>query len=403
MKKLHADSLPVLAGEDLHPLNAFQPPIFQTTAFRFSTIDEMKALAQGKAAHYLYTRYTNPTLEVAEKKAAALEGGEKALVFSSGMAALTSAFFALLEKGDHVLASSSLYGGTHRLLRDILPKFGIEVEFFDVLDWTVVSGKFRSATRLLVAETPTNPALQLLPLEEVAELARRHKVPSFLDNTFATPVNQRPLEKGWDIVMHSASKYLSGHTDVTAGFLIACAEWIAQIQPYRKLFGGVLDPSAAYLLIRGMKTLNLRVARQNASALEVARFLESHPCVQKVRYPLLESHPQNALARRQMKGGGGVLSFWVAGGWEATRQFFNGLRCIPISTSLGGVESLVTSPYYTSHYGMSPQELARAEVSENLVRMAVGIEAVEDLCADLDQALRSAVPLDAAAAKGKTV
>lgn len=388
-RKLHEESLPVLAGEDLHPLNAFQAPIFQTTAFRFSTIDEMKALAEGRAQHYLYTRYTNPTLEVVERKAAALEGGEQALVFSSGMAAISSTLLALLQSGDHLLASTSLYGGTLLLIRDILPRFGIETEFFHILDWASLDKKLRPRTRLLIAETPTNPALQLLPLKPVADLAHRRGALTLLDNTFATPVNQKPLASGWDVVLHSATKYLGGHSDVTAGLVVSHGELIDRIWPLRKLLGGVLDPSAAYLVARGMKTLRVRVLKQNENTLALARFLEAHPAVERVRYPFLSSHPQYALAQEQMKGGGGVLSFYVKGGWVQTRAFFNRLRQVPISTSFGGVESLVTSPYYTSHYGMSPEELTRAEVSENLVRMSVGIESVEDLSADLDQALRA--------------
>ncbi len=383
------ESLAVTAGEELHPLQASQVPKFLTTNFRFDTIEELRDLAEGRARHYLYTRNTNPTNEAVEAKAAALERGERGLVLSSGMAAISSAVLGVVERGDHVLASASLYGGTVHFLQDILGRFGVEVEAFNILEWEALPKRFRPNSRLLIAESPTNPALQVLPLGETAQLARAQGVLTLMDNTFATPVNQKPLQLGWDIVVHSATKYLSGHSDVTAGVVVSSGELISRIEPVRRYLGGTLDPSAAYMLLRGMKTLPLRVERQNESALAIARFLEGHPRVSRVRYPLLPSHPQFELARRQMKGGGGVLSFHVRGGWEATRVFFNGLRRIPISTSLGGVESLVTSPVLTSHYGLDPEALRVAEVADDMVRLSVGIEAVEDLCADLDLALRA--------------
>jgi len=388
--KLHDETLAVAGGEDLHPLSSFQPPIFQTTSFSFSTIDEMVEQAQGKRAQYLYTRNANPTLEVVEKKVAALEGAEAGLVTGSGMAAMTCALLAFVKSGDRVLAASSLYGGTLHLLNDILTRFGIQTDWFDIAHVESLPDRVQPGTRLLLAETPTNPALRLLPLEETARFAKERGIISVIDNTFASPFNQKPLKYGWDVVVHSATKYLGGHSDVTAGVVVARKEVVDQMAFFRRWLGGVLDPSAGYLLIRGAKTLTLRVSRQNENALRIARFLESHPGVQGVNYPFLESHPQYELARRQMVGGGGVLSFTVKGGWPATRAFFNSLKMIPISTSLGGVESLVTSPFWTSHYGMSEAELKSSAVTDSLVRMSVGIEAVEDLCADLDQALRIA-------------
>ncbi|RPI27611.1 MAG: aminotransferase class I/II-fold pyridoxal phosphate-dependent enzyme [Acidobacteria bacterium] len=387
--RLQDDTLAVVAGEDLHPLNSFQPPIFQTTNFRFATIDDMVEQAQGRRSQYLYTRNANPTLEVVEKKVAALEGGEAALVTGSGMAAIACSLLALLRSGDRVLAASSLYGGTLHLLNDILSRYGIAIDWFEITEPESLARGVRPATRVLLAETPTNPALRLLALEETARFARERGIQSVIDSTFASPFNQKPLELGWDVVVHSATKYLGGHSDVTAGVIISRRELIDQIAVFRRWLGGVLDPSAAYLLIRGAKTLTVRVERQNENTLRLARFLERHPNVEGVNYPFLESHPQYELARRQMRGGGGVLSFSVRGGWPATRTFFNNLKMIPISTSLGGVESLVTSPFWTSHYGMSEAELKNSGVTESLVRMSVGIESVEDLCADLDQALRA--------------
>jgi cystathionine beta-lyase/cystathionine gamma-synthase len=388
--RLRDETLAIVAGEDVHPLNAFQPPIFQTTNFRFRTIEQLVEFAQGKRTQYLYTRNSNPTLEVAERKAAALEGGEAALVFGSGMAALSCAVLAMVKAGDRILASSSLYGGTLHLLHDLLPRLGIGVDLFDLEQAGEIGARIGENTRLVLAETPTNPALRLLPLEETARLVHARGACCLLDNTFATPINQKPLAFGWDIVVHSATKYLGGHSDVTAGFVISTRKVIEEIGVFRKWLGPVLDPSAAYLLIRGMKSLTLRVDRQNQNALQLARFLEAHPLVENVNYPFLESNPQYELAQRQMQGGGGVLSFAVRGGWEATRVFFNSLKLIPISTSLGGVESLVTSPFWTSHQGMSEAQLRQAGVSANLVRVSVGIEAVDDLRSDLDQALQAA-------------
>jgi cystathionine beta-lyase/cystathionine gamma-synthase len=382
----------VLGGEQSHPFDAFQPPIFQTTNFRFDRIEDLVDLAEGKRQHYLYTRYANPTLEVVERKIAALEEGEAGLVFSSGMAAMSSALLTLVGAGDHLLASNCLYGGTYYLLRDFLPRFGVEVEFISLETFGEIGRLFRPNTRLLLVESPTNPTIRLLPLEEVAAAARRRGVLSLIDNTFATPVNQKPLLMGWDVVMHSATKYLGGHSDVTAGVLVARKDLIQRVEEHRRRLGGVLDPSAAYLLLRGMKTLHLRVAQQNRNALALARFLAAHSAVESVHYPFLETHPEHALAKRQMRGGGGVLAFAVKGGWEAAKRFFNGLKLVPISSSLGGVESLVTSPCWTSHYGLSEAELRDAGVSLNLVRMSVGVESVDDLCADLDQALRRAAP-----------
>ncbi|RPJ58514.1 MAG: aminotransferase class I/II-fold pyridoxal phosphate-dependent enzyme [Acidobacteria bacterium] len=388
--RLHDETLAVTGGEDLHPLNSFQPPIFETSSFCFRNIDEMVEHAQGKRTQYLYTRNANPTLQVVEKKVAALEGGEAGLVTSSGMAAMSCALLAFLKSGDRVLAASSLYGGTLHLLDDVLHRFGITTDWFDIARVDSLPTLIQPGTRVLLAETPTNPALRLLPLEETARFAKERGIVSVIDNTFASPFNQKPLESGWDVVVHSATKYLSGHSDVTAGVVASRKDLIGQMDVFRRWLGGVLDPAAAYLLIRGIKTLTVRVSKQNENALRIARFLESHSGVEGVNYPFLESHPQHELARRQMRGGGGVLSFTVRGGWPATRAFFNSLKMIPISTSLGGVESLVTSPFWTSHCGMSDAELKSSAVTDSLVRMSVGIEGVEDLCADLDQALKVA-------------
>lgn len=388
--RLRYETLAVLAGEEVHPLGSFQTPIFQTSNFRFENIDELVELAQGKRRQYLYTRNTNPTLEVVEQKTAALEGGEAGLVLGSGMAAIACSVLAMVRSGDRILAASSLYGGTSHLLKDILPNFGISVDLFDIRSMTDFEARIGEKTRLVVAETPTNPSLMLLPLEETACIARSRGIPTLIDNTFASPVNQHPIKAGWDIVVHSATKYLGGHSDITAGVVVGTRENIDKIAVLRRWLGPVLDPSAAYLLIRGMKSLHVRVERQNQNSLTIARHLERNPRVEKVNYPFLETHPQHQLALRQMRGGGGVLSFAVRGGWQATRTFFNSLKTIAISTSLGGVESLVTSPFWTSHYAMSETELRDAGVTQNLVRMSVGIESAEDLCADLDQALEAA-------------
>jgi methionine-gamma-lyase len=380
-------TLAIHAGEAKHGHNGpVAPEIVRTSNFVFADTAEMKAVAEGKSNAYIYTRQGNPTLKIAQEKLAALEGGEAAMVTASGMAAISSALLAVLKCGDEMIATRQTYGGAYRLLRDVLPGFGIVVHFVEG-DLRGVDGLVNERTRVLYTETPTNPTLSVVDLRKVAELGRRHKIMSIVDNTFASPVLQKPLALGVDAVLHSATKYLGGHSDLIAGAVIGSREFIAQVRQRVIYLGGSMDPSAAFLLIRGLKTLEVRVQRQCATAMAVAKFLERHPAVARVHYPGLASHPSHRLARRQMSGFGGMLAFELKGGLPAARRFCDRTRIFLLAASLGGVESLIVLPLFTSHYKMSAKELAAAGIGAGTVRVSVGLEDAADLIADLKQAL----------------
>jgi len=363
------------------------PPIVQTSTFTFPNINEMKRWAEGKSKAYIYTRYGNPTLAVAEAKLAQLERGEAAIVTASGMAAISSALLALLGAGDEVIATRNLYGGTYRLMRDVLPRLGIRVQHVGT-NLEGVERLVNKNTKVLYTETPTNPTLQVVDLKKAVALARRYKLVSMVDSTFATPILQRPLELGFDVVLHSATKYLGGHSDIIAGAAVGSREIVEKVRHMVIYLGGSMDPYAAFLLIRGLKTLEVRVRKQAENALAIARFLEKHPTVVRVHYPGLKSHPDHGLARRQMAGGfGSMMAFDLKGGLGAARRFCDRLKVVLLAASLGGVESLVSLPIYTSHYRMSLAELRSSGVEPGTVRLSVGIEDVRDLIADLRQAL----------------
>ena len=375
------------AGEPKHGRGGpVAPEIVRSSTFTFSSTAEMKRWAEGKSSAYIYTRYGNPTLAIAEQKIAALEGAEAAVVAASGMAAISCALLATLNAGDEVISTAQLYGGTYRLMRDIFPRFGIRVRHVGP-DLAGVEEMVTPQTRVLYVETPTNPALRLVDLRRAVELAREFKLVSIMDNTFASPLLQKPLELGFDIVVHSATKYLAGHSDLIGGAAAGSREWIKRVHEYVIYLGGCMDPEGAYLLIRGMKTLGLRMARQCENAMAIARFLERHRKVARVNYPGLASHPDHRLARRQMSGFGGMLSFDMKGGIAAARRFSDRVRLFSLAASLGGVESLVILPMYTSHYKMSSAELEQAGVTPGTVRVSVGIEDAKDLIEDLAQAL----------------
>jgi methionine-gamma-lyase len=346
----------------------------------------MKRWAEGKSKAYIYTRYGNPTLAVAEAKIAELENGEDALVTASGSAAISSALLAVLRAGDELIATRQLYGGSYRLMRDILPRMGIRVHHVEG-NLEGVDRLVNAKTRALYVESPTNPTLGIVDLKKVVALARRHKLVSLIDNTFATPILQKPLDLGFDLVLHSATKYLAGHSDIVAGAVAGSREWVGKVREIMISLGGSMDPDPAYLLIRGLKTLEIRVRRQCESAMAVARFLERHPKVGRVEYPGLPSHPDHRLAKRQMAGFGGMLAFDLKGGLPAACRFCDRTKVFLLAVSLGGVESLIVLPIYTSHYRMGTAELAAAGVSPGTVRMSVGLEDPKDLLADLNQAL----------------
>ncbi len=364
------------------------PPVHLSSTFESKDIDEQVALEERKADTF-YTRYGNPTLSLAESVVADLEGAESAAVFGSGMAAITTTLLAHLKAGDHAVFQREIYGGVHRFATEILPGYGVSVGWFEAHDIGGIERALRDETRVLYLESPTNPTLKLVDIERVARIGRERGIPTFIDSTFASPFNTRPHELGVDGVLHSATKYLGGHSDLLAGVLAGSGALVARVKSHLRVLGGILDPHAAYLLLRGMKTLELRVTRHNANALEVARFLEGHARVRAVHYPMLASHPQHELALRQMKGGSGVLSFEVDGGLEEAKRFANALELVRVAPSLGSVESLLSIPCLTSHAMLSPEERRRAGIADGLVRLALGVESPEDLISDLSRALEA--------------
>jgi cystathionine beta-lyase/cystathionine gamma-synthase len=346
----------------------------------------MKRWAEGKNKAYIYTRYGNPTQAVAEGKIAALEGAEAAVVTSSGMAAISNALLSVLENGDELISSAQLYGGTYRLMRDIFPRFGITVRQVE----SSLEGIERLVTPLtkcLYIETPTNPSLHLVDLQKAVAFAKRHKLVSIVDNTFATPVQQNPLRLGFDIVVHSVTKGLAGHSDLIGGVVAGSKEFMEPVRQMVIYLGGCMDPEVAFLLTRGIKTLGVRVARQSETALKVAKFLEKHPKVARVHYPGLPSHRDHTLAKKQIRGFGSMLAFDLKGELPAARRFCDRVQLFLLAASLGGVESLVLLPIYSSHYRMSKEELARAGVRPGTVRVSIGLEDSADLIEDLRQAL----------------
>src|SRR6266852_892798 len=375
------------SGESKRGLNApVTTPIVRTSNFNFASTAELKRFAEGKSKAYLYTRYGNPTLAVAEAKIADMENGEAGVVTASGMAAISSALLAVLKSGDELIATRQLYGGSYRLMRDILPGLGIRAHHVEA-DLEGFDRLVNSRTRAMYVETPTNPTLRLVDLRKAVALARRHRLLSLIDNTFASPILQKPLAMGFDLALHSATKYLSGHSDLIAGAAVGSRKLIDQVRQMVIYLGGSMDPDAAFLLMRGLKTLDVRVRRQCATAMTVARFLSRHPKVSRVHYPGLPAHPDHRLAKRQMGGFGSMLAFDLRGGLPAARRFCDRVRVFLLAASLGGVESVVVLPIYTSHYRMSREELAAAGVQPGTVRVSVGLEDPGDLIADLKQAL----------------
>jgi len=300
--------------------------------------------------------------------------------------AITTAVLTAVSKGDHVIASRDLYGGTLTFFQEILPKFGIEVSLVDATNLDEVENAIKTNTRIIYAETPTNPTLKVVDLSGLASIARKHGITTIVDSTLATPY-LKPINFGIDVVVHSATKYLGGHNDITAGIVCSSKEFIQNLKRNRKIFGGILDPTAAWLLLRGLKTLALRMERHNQNGLQVAKFLEKHPKVAKVYYPGLPSHPQHSLAKKQMRGYGGVVSFEIKGDFERTVRFMESLKLCLLAASLGGTETLVTQPATSSHYFITPEQRQKLGITDQLVRLALGIEDAEDIIADLKQAL----------------
>ena len=381
----HSETKTVRGATDLDKKNGpLATPIYQTSTFEVTDNDE-----QLRATHtdHFYTRYGNPTNTVAEKTIAALEGVDAALTFASGMGAITTTLMALLKSGDHIVAQRDIYGGVSKFLSEWLPKMGIETTFVDTTEYDQHARAIRPNTKLLYLESPTNPTLRVVDFKEVVARAKQHKLLCMVDATFGTPINQHPAEFGIDLVMHSGTKYLGGHTDLICGAIAGRHELIERIRETRTTLGNCMDPHAAWMLVRGMKTLAVRVARQNENATRVAEFLSDHAKVRRVHYPFLKSHPQYALAREQMSGGGGMVTFEVEGSGEDARRLSEAMRLFTLAPSLGGVESLVSIPVLTSHLNVPPEERRRMGITEQMIRLSVGIENADDLIADLKRAL----------------
>jgi methionine-gamma-lyase len=362
-------------------------PIVQTSTFAFASADELRRYLGGDEELFLYTRYANPTVRDLEERLAALEQAEAALALASGMAAMTSAVLSLVQVGDEVLGSASLYGGTTRLLTDTLPRLGIGSRLVPLAELARIDRVASDRSRVLILESPTNPALEIVDLTLVAAAAHTRGLVVIVDNTFATPHLQRPLALGADLVMHSLTKSLAGHSDLIGGALAGSRERIAAARATMKVFGGCLDPHAAFLALRGLKTLHLRVERQCANALALARRLEGHPKVRRVLYPGLPSHPGHAIAARQMPAFGGIVTLVLAGGLAAAERFYDRLALVSRAASLGGVESLASLPLHTSHYGLPEEKLREAGIDPGMVRLSLGVEDAPDLIADVERAL----------------
>jgi methionine-gamma-lyase len=384
---LAPDSLAIHADRDLNDSHAVAPPIWQTSTFWADSGPEFLDMATAPRHDRFYTRYGNPNHSQVEAVVAALEGADAAMVTSSGMAAITGAVLANVSAGDHVVAQTSLYAGTIGLLKKVLPRFGVEATLVDQRDPQNFAAAIRPNTRLIVVETPSNPVAAVTDLAAVAELARGRGIITIADNTFATPVNQRPLALGIDLVVHSATKYLGGHSDLVAGVVVGPAGRLQGIWEDAIALGSSPAPFDAWLLLRGLRTLPLRVARHNRSAAAIAAFLEGHPAVSRVHYAGLESHPQHDVARRQMSGFGGVVSFELGGGFEAAERAIAAMRLPRRAASLGGVESLVVHPAAMWAGSLDAEQLAASGIEAGLIRLSVGLEDERDLIADLERAL----------------
>ena len=375
----------VRGGTSLEKKNGpLSTPIYQTSTFEVTDMQEQVRVTPTDS---FYTRYGNPTHTVAENAIAELEGTDAALLFSSGMAAITTSFLSLVKAGDHIVAQRDIYGGVTKFLSQWLPKLGVETTFVDTNDMEQHERAIRPNTKILHVESPTNPTVRVVDLEKIAHLARKHKLISTIDSTFATPMNCRPSEWGIDLVLHSGTKYFGGHSDLICGIATGRRDLIEQIHQTRTTLGCCMDPHAAFLLLRGIKTLAVRVERQNESALRIAEFLSHHPKVNRVYYPLLKEDADYRIAKKQMTGAGCVVSFEVEGSGTDACRVAEGLSLFTLAPSLGGVDSLVTIPVMTSHAMIAPELRKKMGVTEQMIRLSVGIEHVDDLIADLEKGL----------------
>lgn len=388
-KEQSIETRAVWAGEEQRDFwqQATQVPVVHSVAFGYPDVDQWMNVALGRQAGHIYGRNTNPTVAVFEEKVRQLEGAEAATSFSTGMAAISNSLFALLKPGDRVVSVKDTYGGTNKVFTEFLPHWNVQVALCDTTDHAAIEREMAKGANVLYLETPTNPTLKVLDLKRLSAAGRAAGATVIADNTFATPINCNPLALGIDLVLHSATKFLGGHADALGGVVCGSKALVTKIYHYREINGATLDPMSAYLLLRGMKTLYLRIRQQNENAMKIATFLASHPEVESVFYPGLESDPGHAIARGQMRGFGGVLSFSLRGGFERVKAFLAALRLAHLAANLGSVETVAGPPATTSHVECSTEERRAMGIPEALVRYSVGIESADDLIADLSQAL----------------
>ena len=374
-------------GVDTGATPSLTTPIYETSTFVFDSVADVEKYQQGKLNGYLYSRYENPTVVAAEQKLAAVDGAETSLLFSSGMAAISTALITLLKSGDEILCCSAIYGGTFHIIEDLLPRLGIAHRFISIEELADVGSVIGPKTKIVWFESPINPTLRCVDVRAIAAACKKAGVLAAIDNTFASPINQPVLSMGIDLSMQSCTKYLNGHSDVTGGVLSGSSALMAPMAKTRRLLGGIMDPQPAFALARGMKTMPLRVAQHNTNAMTVAQFLEGHRAIERVYHPGLASHPDHAIAARQMSGFGGMVTIDVKGGKEAAFRAFDKLKIVKRAASLGGVESICSMPILTSQYGLTDEELVKAGVSKGMIRISIGLEDTADIIDDLDQAL----------------
>ena len=381
-------TLAVWGGEEEYSAEgSTQVPVVHSVAFGYQDVDYWQEVALGNKPGHIYSRNTNPTVHAFEEKVRQLEGAEAATSFSTGMAAISNTLFTLLSPGGRVVSAKDTYGGTSKIFVEFLPRFQIAADLYDTTDHEAIEAAVATGCDVLYLESPTNPTLKVMDLARLAKAGHRVGATVVVDNTFATPINQHPLELGADVVVHSATKFLGGHADALGGVICGPKALVEHVYHFREITGATLHPMSAYLLLRGMKTLHLRIRQQNESALRIARFLEAHPSVEHVFYPGLESNVGHEIARKQMSGYGGVLSFMLKGGFESVRTFLPRLNYAHLAANLGSVETVAGPPRTTSHVECSAAEREMMGIPESLVRYSVGIEDTDDLIADLSQAL----------------
>lgn len=388
-KEMSLDTMAIHAGEDRAKYaDSLTTPIVQTSTYTFKNAKDIEEYTTKEKERFEYARYGNPTEKIAERRLVELEGAEAGVVFSSGMMAITTTILSLIHSGDHIVITDDSYKKTLEFCKSYLKRFGIGCTIVPFGDYTVLEKAINEHTKFIFSESPTNPYLNIFDLTQLKKIAEKYNLLTLIDSTFATPYNQKPLEFGIDIVLHSATKYLAGHNDILAGVVLGRSELIEEIRNLHKSMGGTIDPHCCYLLLRGLKTFPLRVKKQNESGLKVAQYLESHPKIEKVYYPFLESHRHYQIAKEQMKGGGGVVTFEIKGTLENSKRFLDALKLCYIAPSLGGVETLITHPAIVSYYDYSREKRYELGITDTLFRLALGIEDVGDIIDDLENALK---------------